>query len=91
MWPPNLEETKYYCVTLDMHYGGGISGCGAPDIGPISCCKTGGYVNGWWLMNWDCDNWHELCSYSGHTAQHLIAVDGPYDTIEECAPICGDE
>ena len=84
--PEPLEDDKFYCITVRAHQGY-MGDCTDPYV-VAKCCREGWYINDWGDFGAECQNWWELCIVSGYTAQEVLSIAGPFDTLEECAGSC---
>lgn len=82
----DLEDEKWYRVGVDCYQDmGPDNDCTQDYQGRAQCCLPGGTVKGWLRAGWQCESPHELCAFSGFSAQRLLWCHGPYANQPACA------
>jgi len=85
--PPPLEFNKYYCITVRW-YQSPEGGCKGVPNGIEKCCRPGWMIFEWGEYDLECQNYWELCIWTGYSAQMLLNVEGPYDDEFICQEYC---
>ncbi len=85
----DLEDTKYYCITMHQFGVGDLAQtCADPFDRVVNCCKTGAAIKAWLAAGNECQPYHNLCASVGNYGQRLVEAKGPYDTAVACAADC---
>lgn len=86
---PDLEDGKYYCVTVDRWvFGGDPEGCTGGYQGQDQCCQLGGFIKGWVQGFGQCNWMDPMCTPVPLRSESIVSLVGPYDTIGECMDVC---
>ncbi|MBA7666909.1 hypothetical protein ES703_74992 [subsurface metagenome] len=81
--PPDIEDAKWYRVTVNKYFQpGGAGDCSDNFIGRESCCERGDFIKAWYAGGGECRHFHPLCGLA--FALHLVYLGGPWDTRLEC-------
>jgi len=88
-WPPDLEDTKFYCATVDV-YSGPIGGCEGDLLDVVSCCTTGSYLKIYWSEGRECARGWGLCNWGVDSQERVVGISGPFDTRLICQANCED-
>lgn len=86
---PDVDPVKFYCCTVDAFVGGDpLTGCDRPYWASIRCCVFGAILAAWIAGDNECVDGQELCVTGVWTAQRLMSIIGPYDTLNLCRADC---
>lgn len=86
---PELEDTKWYCVTEDAYWdGSGAPGCRGTPIGRSSCCRTGAVIKSYIDGDNQCHFNTWLCVMFSPAQKKIVCIKGPYDTKVACQLEC---